>query len=348
MNISNKNINYLKLINFVLLFVIYLTLNAQDYKFAQYFNSPLNLNPAFTGKINSKYRFIANYRMQYFTVQAPSPYTTIAASADFALLRKKLNQDILGIGVLFGNDRQTILRTNKLNLSAAFHKGLGYGKKHYISAGFQVGFLQRQIDLNNLYFASQFTGDEFDLSKPNLENIAQNKFIKPEINLGLLWSSTFKKDKYGVYAGVSIFNTLQPEYAFLNSNYEREMRLNTHVGALIKIKSFLMILPTAFFTLQNKNMAWNAGTNLAFNLSEKRYAFTTTGIVGVFYDGNGIITTNIGIQHKTFLASISYDASLIKDINKAIRSVGGLEVSLIYSGKSENNKVNTPLFCPKF
>jgi hypothetical protein len=43
-----------------------------------------------------------------------------------------------------------------------------------------------------------------------------------------------------------------------------------------------MILPTAFFTLQNKNMAWNAGTNLAFNLSEKRYAFTTTGIVGFF------------------------------------------------------------------
>jgi hypothetical protein len=25
----------------------------------------------------------------------------------------------------FGNDRQTILRTNKLNLSAAYHKGMG-------------------------------------------------------------------------------------------------------------------------------------------------------------------------------------------------------------------------------
>jgi hypothetical protein len=42
-----------------------------------------------------------------------------------------------------------------------------------------------------------------------------------------------KKINMAVYAGVSIFNTLQPEYAFLNSNYEREMRLNTHAGALI-------------------------------------------------------------------------------------------------------------------
>ena len=321
---------------------------AQDYKFAQFFNSPLNLNPALTGKINSEYRFIANYRMQYFTVQAPSPYTTIAASADFGLLRKKLNQDILGVGILFGNDRQTILRTNKLNFSVAYHKGLGYGKKHYLSAGFQVGFLQRAIDYNNLYFASQFTGDEFDLSKPSLEKLESNKFIKPEINLGLLWSSSFKKDKYGVYAGISIFNTLQPNYTFLSSSYEREFRYNVQAGASIKIQQLMMILPNAYFSMQGKILDWNVGTNVAFNLSEKRYAFTSTAIVGMFYNGNGFLTTNVGIQYKNFLTSISYDASIVKDINKAIRSVGGLEVSLIYAGKPVNQKVNMPLFCPKF
>lgn len=343
MNIKNKNIKI-----FVLIFLCYQFAVAQDYKFAQYFNSPLNLNPALTGKINATHRLIANYRMQYFTVQAPSPYTTIAASADFGLLRKKLNQDILGVGILFGNDRQTILRTNKLNFSVAYHKGLGYGKKHYLSAGFQVGFLQRQIDFNNLYFASQFTGDEFDLSKPNLEQFTTNKFIKPEINLGLLWSSSFKKDKYGVYVGASLFNTFQPKYTFLNSSNERELRYNIHSGASINIKQLMMILPNAFFTMQKKNFDWNVGTNLAFNLSEKRYAFTTTGIVGVFYSGNGVLTTNLGVQYKNFLTSVSYDASIIKDINKAIRSVGGLEVSLIYAGKPVNQKVNMPLFCPKF
>jgi hypothetical protein len=51
---------------------------------------------------------------------------------------------------------------------------------------------------------------------------------------------------------------------------------------------------------------------------------------------------------KHILASISYDANIIKDINKAVNSVGGLEVSLIYSGKPVNQKVNMPLFCPKF
>jgi len=158
----------------------------------------------------------------------------------------------------------------------------------------------------------------------------------------------FNKDKIGIYAGISIFNTLQPKYSFLSSNYEREFRYNAHAGASIHIKKFMMILPNTFFTMQNKNLNWNIGTNLAFNLSEKRYAFTTSGIVGFFYDGNGLITTNLGVQYKNILASVSYDANIIKDINKAVNSVGGLEVSLIYSGKPVNQKVNMPLFCPKF
>lgn len=346
MNIEKVNKIYI----YVLLFNLFYNYNlfSQDYKFAQYFNSPLNLNPALTGKINSQYRFIANYRMQYFTVQTPSPYTTIAASADMALLRKKLNQDIFGIGILFGNDRQTVLRTNKLNLSLAYHKGLGYGKKHYLSIGFQTGFLQRQIDFNNLYFASQFIDDEFDLSTPNLENFDRNKFIKPEFNLGILWSSSFKQNKYGFFTGISMFNTFQPQFTFLNSNYEREIRFNVHSGASITIKKLLYILPSAFFTMQGKNISWNTGTNIAFNLSGKvqKKAFETMAIFGLFYDGNGILTTNVGVQYKNFLSSISYDASLIKDINKAIRSVGGLEISIIYSGKPVNQKVNKPILCP--
>ncbi len=332
---------------FVFLFS-FVQLYSQDYKFAQYYNSPLNLNPALTGKINSLYRLTANYRMQYFTVQAPSPYTTISGSADFGLFRDKLNNDIFGLGIVFGNDRQTILRTNKLDLSAAYHKSIGYKKQHYFSAGLQIGFIQRTIDLNNLYFGAQFDEDRFDLTKPNLENFNSNKFIKPDFNLGLFWTSSLNKDKIGIFAGVSAFNMFLPNQSFLSSNYERSMRFVVYSGASFQIKKFMMIIPNTLFALQAKSIDWSLGSNFAFNISEKRYAFKSSVLFGVFYNGNGLISTNVGIQHQGFMAMLGYDADLVKDINNAVKSVGAMEISLIYTGKPIKSKIYQPLFCPKF
>ena len=286
--------------------------------------------------------------MQYFTVQAPSPYTTISGSADFGLFRDKLNKDIFGLGIVFGNDRQTILRTNKLDLSAAYHKSIGYKKQHYFSAGLQIGFIQRSVDMNNLYFGSQFEEDRFDLSKPTLEQFSSNKFIKPDFNLGVFWTSSLNKDKIGIFAGASAFNLFLPNQSFLFSNYERSMRFVIYSGASFQIKKFMMIIPNTLFALQSKNIDWNIGSNFAFNISEKRYAFNSSVLFGVFYDGNGLISTNVGIQHKGFMAMLGYDADLVKDINKAVKSVGAMEVSIIYTGKSIKSMVYQPLFCPKF
>src|SRR3954470_14395486 len=110
---------------FLFLSICTFRLSAQDYKFSQFYNSPLNLNPAFTGKINSLYRFVANYRIQYLPLQSsPTPYNTLSASADFGLLRDKLRGDIFGVGILFTNDRQTAIRSNTAMASVAYHKSL--------------------------------------------------------------------------------------------------------------------------------------------------------------------------------------------------------------------------------
>lgn len=344
MHIKNK-IKFL----FVVLFVFIISnLAAQDYKFAQYYNSPLNLNPALTGKINSIYRLAANYRMQYFTVQSPSPYTTISGSADFGLFREQLNHDIFGIGIVFGNDRQTVLRTNKLDISAAYHKSIGYKKQHYFSAGMQIGFIQRTVDLNNLYYGSQFVNDRFDLSLPSNETFNTNKIIKPDFNLGLFWTSSLNKDKIGIFAGVSAFNLFVPNQSFLFSNYERSMRFNIYTGASFRIKHIMQIIPNFLFAMQSKSLDWNMGSNFAFNLSEKKYAFNSALLFGVNYNGNGLFSTNIGLQYQTFMAMIGYDADLVKSINKGVNSVGAMEVSLIYTGKPIKSKIYQPLFCPKF
>ena len=112
-----KNNLHFKILLSVFILIFTINTKAQDYKFSQFYNSPLNLNPANTGKINSLYRLVANYRLQYLPLQSPSPYNTLSASADFGLFRDKLKNDIFGIGAVFVNDRQTAIRTNTFMIS---------------------------------------------------------------------------------------------------------------------------------------------------------------------------------------------------------------------------------------
>lgn len=91
--------------------------------------------------------------------------------------------------------------------------------------GCNSGFCNAPVDLGNLAFASQFTGTGFDLSLNNQENFANNKYFKPNLNLGIFWSSNFNK-MLGAYAGVSVFNIIKPKDTFFNSDNERSMRFN--------------------------------------------------------------------------------------------------------------------------
>ena len=54
--------------------------NAQDPSFSQFFSSPLNVNPALTGKINGDWRMIANFRDEW--IGPASPYVTGTVSYD--------------------------------------------------------------------------------------------------------------------------------------------------------------------------------------------------------------------------------------------------------------------------
>lgn len=352
-----KNNLQVKLLVSTLILIFALNSSAQDYKFSQFYNSPLNLNPAYTGKINSLYRFVANYRVQYLPVQSPSPYNTLSASADFGLLRDKLRNDIFGVGIVFNNDRQSYIRTNTAMASVAYHKAVDRKANHYISVGFQVGFLQRTLDISNLAFASQFTGTGFDLNKPSLEsaidllranNETRAKYFKPNLNIGLLWSSNFTKT-IGAYGGFSMFNIIKSKDTFLASDNERAFRLNAHAGLMFDIKKIVLISPNGMYMNQAKAQQWIAGTSAAFNLSGKREPYKTAVSIGMWYDGNGAIIASTGVSFSGLQIGVSYDATIKKDLSSANKSFGALEASIIYTGKPlDKKKQYSPLLCPKF
>lgn len=321
----------------------------QDYKFSQFYNSPLNLNPAFTGQINSLYRLVANYRLQYLPVQKPSPYNTFSFSGDAGLLRDRLKDDILGVGLVFTNDRQSSIKTNSMMFSVAYQKILSHKKNsyHYLSAGFQFGFTQRRIDATNLAFESQFTGTGFDLSLSNHENFFSQKYVKPNMNIGLMWTGKFSK-MFGAYAGFSMFNVIKAKDSFFASDNERAYRMNAHAGVNITIKDFVLISPNMMYMRQAKAQQIIGGTSVGFSLS-KDDPFRTAVSMGVWYDGNQAVIASAGVSFSGVQIGLSYDATFRKDLAKATKSFGALEASIIYTSKPvEKKKRYSPLFCPHF
>jgi len=349
-------------------FILIFTINtqAQDYKFSQFYNSPLNLNPANAGRINSLYRFVANYRLQYLPLQTPSPYNTLSASADAGLFRDKLKNDIFGIGIVFTNDRQSSIRTNSLMVSLAYHKALGKKGSHYLSAGVQVGFFQRSVDFGNLAFEEQFTGTGFNTNLPSGElfsfkdSSSISKFIQPNVHIGLLYSGQITK-MIGVYAGVSVFNVLKPKDSFFKADNERAIRYNAQAGLNIDINKKVLISPNGMYMRQSTAQQWIAGVSAAINLSGKSQPYKTAVSIGVWLDGGGknpdvakdnslnALIASASVSFSGVQIGLSYDATIKKDLSKAVKTFGALEASIIYTSKPlDKRKQYSPLLCPTF
>lgn len=324
---------------------------AQDYKFNQFYNSPLNLNPALTGKLKGLYRLTANYRVQSSPVSNPAPYSTLSAAADFGLLQSKLSGDILGIGIIASADNQAggALKTNDIMASIAYHKSFGYSNEHYLSAGFQFGIKSRRLDISQLFFESQFnsTLNGFDLTLPNLENFDKASYTALNMHAGIFWSSNFSK-KISAYAGGSMFNLIKPKDSFFSSDSERAIKLHTHGGLVYTVSDRIMINPNGIFMMQQNINDWVAGSTFSYGLAGKKNPFETSVFLGAWYEGTGAIIGSAGVQIKGIQFTVSYDRT-ISDLSNANNGFGAFEASIIYqSAPFESNKKYPIMSCPKF
>lgn len=343
--------NHRKIFSLLILLVASFSLFAQDYRFNQFYNAPLNLNPALTGKLKGLYRVVANYRVQSPPVITPAPFSTFSASADFGLMRNQLRGDILGVGMIVSADNQAggALKTTDMMASVAYHKSFGYYNDHYLSAGFQFGFKNRRLDVSQLFFESQFNPavNGFDLSLSNLESFDRNSYTRMNMNAGIFWSSNFT-DNISAFAGASLFNLMRPRDSFFSSDSERDLKLHTHGGMVITIDDKFMITPNAIYMTQQTASNWIVGSSFGYNLSGKRNPFETNVFFGAWYEGTGAIIGSAGFQTKGLQIGLSYDRT-ISDLSNANNGFGAFEVSIIYLGRPLDSDKKYPIMhCPRF
>ena len=147
-------------------FLVSLCSQAQDLHFSQFFNSPLTTNPANTGFIpDADYRIGANYRNQYSTIMTV-PYKTMSIFGDAQVFRDRIDNGWMGLGGVILRDvaGSGKLTSTKVYASAAYHQMIGLNS--LLTAGFNAGYVNKQINVTDLKFPDQFDGKFFDNQLP--------------------------------------------------------------------------------------------------------------------------------------------------------------------------------------
>lgn len=341
-----------KKLYFFLLSFFFFSLNAQDFHYSQFYNSPITTNPALTGMTDGVFRVGGIYRNQWWnTTQSflNTAYSTPSISIDAPIYIKK---SAIGLGLVLMNDRVSGGLLNDYVALGSFSYILGVGKdqNHLISFGVQGSYTNRSFS-DDLQFASQFEDNEFNSNFGSPEALKGETFHHGDLNAGIAYQAKFtERVKFNV--GFSAFNLIAMDYSSLSgSSKDNYRRFSGQIGSDISFTEKIAILPSVLFMQQNNVNQMNAGMAFAYRFTESTrlylgvYARSTGWVSDLNMDA---VIPYAGIDIKRFKIGMSYDYT-VSGLKNAPQNTGAMELSLIYTHKK--NSLETPplnLFCPRF
>lgn len=337
-----------------------LTVSAQDIHFSQFYSSPLTLNPAMTGNFNGFYRITGIYRNQYPGLSNNKPvFSTPSVSVDLSLLRDKIKNGALGVGLVFVNDQQNGKTFNQNQILASLAYNMSFGKNgiFQLGLGLQGGIAMTKMDFSKFEFNDGFNSDLTYNSSYNGENFNSGNKMKGVFNAGLFAKSEFYKGMR-VYAGYAFNNATNYKQDFLansNQTYRLPFRHTIHGGFEFDYKDKAVFIPGVLFMTQAKaaqvNFGLTAGVHVVKGDAAKR-ATLYLGLWNRLNTGNYTLIPKIGFEYKGFRAGFAYDVHLRNQYGDH-KNIGGplpqgFEVTLSYIGNIFTPKEDNYLFNPRY
>jgi len=333
--------------------VVSTIVGAQDIHFSQFYNSPLTLNPAYTGAFNGDYRFAGIYRSQWGNL---SLFSTPDLSFDMPL-PLKLGNDKLAVGANIYSDNQgksqsssaAIFTQTNIMLSTAYHKILDADQKHSLSIGVQFGIVQKALNSNQLTFGSQFDGLTINQNNASGETFSNKSLFAFNTHLGVAYA--FKvNNRLTTRTGLALFNLIQPKETYLtNSNGGNiGMRFSLNLGADYEISSKFSLHPSVLYLKQRASNDFNIGTALGYNISALAKADARLFGGLWFRTQDSDLIPMVGLAYKTWKFGFSYDTNLATINNFSGKNAKAFEVSLIYIMKFVSPVKDVTLPCLRF
>ncbi|MGX5820430.1 PorP/SprF family type IX secretion system membrane protein [Chitinophaga lutea] len=318
---------------------------AQDLHFSQFFNSPLSTNPANTGFIpDGNYRLGINYRNQWASI--PVPYKTMSAFGDFQLFRDRLTYGWVGIGGMVLRDvaGSGNLSSTKAYGSIAYHQLLG--QSSLLSAGFNVGYADKRVDLTKLTFGSQWNGQFFDSQMTSGEPITAAATGYFDMQVGMNYAY-FPNDLVYINGGFSVHHVNEPRETFYNGDNTIKRRYIGFLNASLKVTDDIIVNPGAYYARQSGASETMFGAYAAYNLANhgEQQVFG-----GVYYRMKDAYVALVGYQVGNFRLMFNYDVTS-SELAASNSRQGAYELSLLYIGLYPNrsfSRATRHTICPSF
>ena len=310
--------------------------HGQDPSFAQFFSSPLNINPALTAHINSDWRVISNIRDQW--IGPASPYMTGTISYDGKIMQNKIpnvwEDNYIGLGgmLMFDKAMGGIAKSvyGSVNLSYNIKISEYYYTQH-LAIGFGGLYGQQHVDFSKLDFQSQFTGHGFDTNMPTGESALSNMKPNFSLNTGILYSVSNDVSNFDI--GVAGYHLNKPRQTFLEDENQRlAIRSVAHSNFETIVNDDLVLSTNAIYQKQSGASYFSVGGSLGYYLQEDEQTDSKTMVnAGLWYWSKNALIPYVGFVYKDLQIGLSYDVTISK-LAQAQRKPSSFEVSLIFRG----------------
>jgi type IX secretion system PorP/SprF family membrane protein len=317
----------------------------QDPSFSQFFSSPLNINPALTGAINSDWRFISNLRDQW--IGPASPYVTGTVSFDSKILQQKMlhveekNTWAVGSMLMFDHAMSGVVKSvyGSANLSYNMKLGENYrGDKYRLGIGFGATYGRRYVDYSRVDFEEQFTGHGFNTNLPTGEVALSN--MKPYVSAsaGLLYSYITERSNFDM--GVAAYHINKPKQTFLeDDNQILPIRKVAHANFETYFNERVVFNVNGIYQFQKEATYFSVGAAVGYLLGDANETLVTGGL---WYWSENAVVPYVGVAYGKFQFGASYDLTVSK-LNQASRKPNTWELSIILRG----SRSPTPVIpCP--
>jgi type IX secretion system PorP/SprF family membrane protein len=299
---------------------------AQDPIFSQFYASPMQLNPAFTG-ISTAPRITVNYRSQHTSY--PSAFRTFAVGFEVPLygspssfgFRTMTDSQLEG---LYKNTTAAVVYVYDIQITRELHARVGLSG----------GLLNTQLDFNGLIF-----GDIIDPAKgpggvteEQLRSLARTSV---DLGTGVLFYAG------NLFAGLSIEHLNRPDESLLtldNNLYAgRPQRWSLHAGAQLDIKRYsnrrrpAYVTPNFLYTSQGGFRQLNLGAYLGYG------AFAVGGWYRhAFGNPDGLIMA-VSFREDIFKIGLSYDSvvSGLRNVPGGLGSTFEISIAVDFGDSQE-------------
>lgn len=328
----------------------------QDKLLTQAFAHPVDLNPAFAGAIDGRYRVSIAYRDQWRSI-VQGAYSTMGVYGDIKIIPDPSKDDFFGAGFSLLTDRTSIFNVNQnmISLYGSYHKALNADQGRYLSAGINIGIAQRNINYESLYFNDQFNGLD-DYSLGTSEVLPANNFAFFDIGLGARYATKFSEYS-NLSLGVSLDHIPGSSISFYQHSEPNDLipdskiyrKLTAYASLELASNEYVSILPRLLWQQQGPHQMLAVAALIKFDITnyDNQAVHFGGGIRLNQTDTNPLTPSTIYLlaayEVKGLLIGLSHDI-LINSLNLGHRGKGAFELSIGFTGFYDNEDSMCPTF----